>query len=420
MMRPTPKLVTRVYLVLMLFNTLATSFIWGINTLFLLEAGLSNAEAFAANAFFTVGQVLFEIPTGVIADTLGRRMSYLLGAITLALSTFVYLIAWYQLSPFIVWAIASILLGLGYTFFSGAVEAWLVDALKHSGYKGDLDSVFAKGQMVSGIAMLSGSVAGGIIAQISSLSVPYILRVAALLINFLIALFFMRDWGFTPVKTKKPLREMKQILNKSITHGLKNPPVRWVMLIGPFMMGVGFFGFYAMQPYLLELYGNPEAYSIAGLAAAIVGGAQIFGGMLVKLIRKIFERRTSFFIANILLGGGVLISIGLADNFFVAVLLLVVWAILFASVMPIQQSYLNGLIPSKQRATVLSFSSLIGSSGGVVVQPLLGKAADVYSFSASYIIGGGIQLLALPFALLAKRERAKSDPIGSNSTAGSS
>ena len=53
--------IQRVYLVLVIGNTLAASFIWGINTLFLLDAGLSNLEAFAANAFFTAGMVVFEV-----------------------------------------------------------------------------------------------------------------------------------------------------------------------------------------------------------------------------------------------------------------------------------------------------------------------------------------------------------------------
>ena len=69
------KRVQRTYLLLTLLSTLAASFIWGINTLFLLDAGLNNAEAFAANAFFTAGMVVFEVPTGVLADTWGRRAS---------------------------------------------------------------------------------------------------------------------------------------------------------------------------------------------------------------------------------------------------------------------------------------------------------------------------------------------------------
>src|SRR5919109_1965792 len=92
--------IQRVYLTLQLGNTLAASFIWGINTLFLLDAGLSNLEAFSANAFFTAGMVLFEVPTGVVADTWGRRTSYLLGTITLATSTFLYYLLWMTSAPF--------------------------------------------------------------------------------------------------------------------------------------------------------------------------------------------------------------------------------------------------------------------------------------------------------------------------------
>ena len=50
-----------------------------------------------------------------------------------------------------------------------------------------------------------------------------------------------------------------------------------------------------------------------------------------------------------------------------------------------RQAYLNDMIPSKQRATVLSFDSLMGSTGGVVIQPVLGKVADVYSYSTSLV-----------------------------------
>src|SRR5215208_5134980 len=120
---PTARSIQRTYLLLMLGNTLATSFIWGINTIFLLDAGLTNLEAFAANAFFTAGMVLFEVPTGVIADTVGRRASYLLGTVTLSASTLLYVLLWQVEAPFWEWAVVSILLGLGFTFFSGAVLA---------------------------------------------------------------------------------------------------------------------------------------------------------------------------------------------------------------------------------------------------------------------------------------------------------
>jgi hypothetical protein len=76
---------------------------------------------------------------------------------------------------------------------------------------------------------------------------------------------------------------------------------------------------------------------------------------------------------------------------------------MYSAIVPVRQSYLNAQIPSKARATVLSFDSLLGSTGAAVTQPLLGKAADVWSYPASYIATAGLQAIALPFLWLARR-----------------
>jgi len=403
--------VQKIYLTLLLFNTLAASLIWGINTLFLLDAGLSNTEAFAANAFFTAGFMLFEIPTGVIADLQGRRVSYLLGVVTLSISTLLYLYMWRVSAPFWAWALSSMLLGLGFTFFSGAVQAWLADALAHTGFKEQLEAVLAKGEIVEGSAMLAGSIAGGLIAQTTNLGMPYLLRALLLVINFVLAFVLMKDIGFTPAREKHPLKEIKVILAGSIRHGLRNPPVRWLMLAAPFTGGVSIYAFYAMQPYLLELYGEEKAYGIAGLAAAIVAGAQIVGGLIVPHIGKVFRRRTSVLLVCEFLGCVILLIVGLIPNFWVAIILLILWGLMFSASTPIRQAYLNALVPSQQRATVLSFDSLFGSSGGVVIQPVLGKAADVWGYPMSYVLSGAIQVLSLPFTWLARRENTDADEI---------
>lgn len=408
--------IQRVYLILLLLHTLAASFIWGINTLFLLDAGLSNAQAFAANAFFTAGLVLFEVPTGVIADIRGRRLSYLLGTLTLTISTVLYLLMWRISAPFWAWAAASVLLGLGFTFFSGAVQAWLVDALNASGFKGQLDSVFAKGEIVEGFAMLTGSVAGGYLAQVTNLGIPYVLRAAVLALTFVLAFILMRDVGFTPRRTDNPFREVKNVLSGAVTYGLRNPPVRWVMLASVFTDGVSMYAFYASQPYLLQLYGDPKAYGVAGLAAAIVGGAQIGGGFLVPHLARGFRRRTSVLLAAVVLSTVILAMIGLMPRLGIAIVLLVLWGLVFATVMPVRQAYVNELIPSEQRATVLSIDSLMGSSGGVAIQPILGRVADVWGYPVSYRCSAAIQALAIPFVWLARRERAASDPITADET----
>jgi MFS family permease len=407
-MNPEARRVQRTFLILLLCNTLAASLIWGINTIFLLDAGLSNLEAFAANAFFTAGMVLFEIPTGVVADLKGRRTSFLLGTVTLAVSTLLYLLLWQVSAPFWGWAAVSLFLGLGFTFFSGATEAWLVDALHHTGYKGKLESVFAKGQIVGGIAMFGGAVGGGVLAQVTNLGVPYALRCALLVVTFILAFILMRDLGFTPTKGKRPLKEVKRILTSSIDHGLRNPPVRWVMLTAPFVAGVSYYGFYALQPYLLELWGDSEAYALAGITAAILAGAQVVGGVLVPYFGRVFRSRTTLLFSATLLSALSITLMGLIPSFWVVIALVVLWGLLFAAVTPVHQAYINTLILAKERATVLSFDSLLGSSGGVVTQPVLGRAADAWGYANSYLLGGALQALALPFAWLARREGAKS------------
>ena len=406
---PSPRSIQRTYLVLLLGNTLAASLIWGINTIFLLDAGLSNLEAFAANAFFTAGMVAFEVPTGIVADTIGRRMSYLLGIVTLTGSTLLYVLLWQLEAPFWQWAIASVLIGLGFTFFSGAVEAWLVDALMATGFTGKLDDVFSRGQVVSGVAMLGGSVAGGFIAQHLNLGAPFVVRAGILVVMFALAFWLMHDVGFAPERGGRPLAEMRRITVASIDHGWRVQSVRWLMVQSLLTGGVGIYAFYALQPYLLELWGDPEAYQIAGLAAAVVAGAQILGGLAAPFIRRRFRRRTSALIAISAMASLTLAVVGLVEHFWVVLAMTVVWGLTYAAALPIRQAYLNNCLPSRQRATILSFDSMMGSTGGVWAQPPLGRAAHVRGYGPSYLISAGISLLALPALALSRREDSPAD-----------
>jgi len=329
------------------------------------------------------------------------------GTVTLGVSTLLYLLLWQIGAPFWAWAAVSVLLGLGFTFFSGATEAWLVDALHHVGYKGKLEAVFAKGQIVGGIAMLTGAVGGGVIAQLTNLGIPYLLRGILLIVTFVIAFVLMRDLGFTPEKGKNPVKEVKHIFNSSLDHGLRNAPVRWVMLTGPFLAGVSFYGFYALQPYLLGLWGNEQDYALAGITAAMLAVAQIAGGMLVPYFGRVFNRRTTLLLVAVLVSAVSVTCMGLFQNFWAVIGFVIIWGLVFAATRPVHQAYINGLIPAKQRATVLSFDSLLGSGGGVITQPALGKAADIWGYPTSYLFGGAIQALALPFAIAARRAANK-------------
>jgi MFS family permease len=407
--KQTSKTVRRTYYVLTAGNALAASLIWGINTIFLLDAGLSNFQAFAANAYFTAGMVLFEIPTGVVADRWGRRASFLCGTLTLAVTTGLYVLLWQLQSAFVWWAIVSVLLGLGFTFFSGATEAWLVDALTATSFDGQLEGVFSRGQVIMGAMTLSGSVAGGFLAQLTNLGVPYLVRTAILIGMFVLALIMMHDLGFTPARGDRPVAEVKKIVHSSIEHGLKVPAVRAIMLAGMFIGGIEFYVYYALQPHLLNLWGNQEAYGIAGLVAALLAAAQIVGGLLTPRIRAAFQRRTTALLILQGLAVILLALIGLISNFWAVLVLITLWGLVGAAAIPIRQTYLNGMIPSQQRATILSFDSLINSAGGIVAQPALGKSADIWGYQVSFLLSAAGTALALPFIARARQLNTPAD-----------
>ena len=166
-----------------------------------------------------------------------------------------------------------------------------------------------------------------------------------------------------------------------------------------------------MQPYLLELWGNERAYAIAGLAAAVVAGAQIAGGLMVPHLKRIFRRRTTVLLIGTIVSAAVLAIIGLAPRFWIVTTLLSLWGLMFSALTPVRQAYINALIESKQRATVLSFDSFMSSCGAAAIQPALGKTADLWGYPASYVASASIQALAIPFCWLARRQHTPQDAM---------
>jgi MFS family permease len=94
-----------------------------------------------------------------------------------------------------------------------------------------------------------------------------------------------------------------------------------------------------------------------------------------------------------------------------------VWGVASSIDDPIRRAYLNDLIPSRQRATVLSFESLMGNIGGIGIQPVLGRVADVNGYAFSLVVGGVISAVAVPFMALSRKQHAAADTATSGEDA---
>ena len=403
--------VERSYLVISGLYTLSASLIWGVNTLFLLGAGLSIFQVFLANAVFAGSMAAFEIPTGVLADARGRRISFLASTLVVLIGTLGYVAGgvWQLGLP---WFCAmSAVLGLGYTFYSGAVEAWVVDALHASGFRGNLDRIFARGSMVSGAAMLVGTVGGGVLGGVH-LALPYITRAILLGLLFLFSTWTMHDIGFTPRGTtwRKLPSDMGQIARASITYGWKHDRVR-LLMIGSFLQsGFLMWAFYAWQPYLLGLLGR-DAVWVAGVVAALISLATIAGNAAVTWMTRFCVRRTSILLGSAAVATLAAIGIGFAGSFGLALALLLVLMAAIGASGPVKQAFLHQLVPSEQRATVISFDSMVGNGGGVIGQSALGAVSQSVSIGSGYVIGGAATALIWPVLVLLRRLAGSEDRI---------
>ena len=416
----TPARIVRTYLLITGLFNFAASLIWGVDTLFKLHAGLDIFQVMLTNAAFTAGMVVFEIPTGVVADTLGRRVSLILCVGTLLVATLLYVAtAWFHWGfwPFMG---TSVLLGLGYTFYTGAVDAWLVDALKSTGFTEPMEGVFAKGQMMFGAAMLAGTLSGGLLGQID-LALPYVVRAATFLPLLLLAWLGMTEIGYTPreLEWRRVPAELRRVFVEGMRFGLHHRVVRPVMLASLVNMSFMIFGFYSWQRYFLDLLGRDLVW-VSGLIAALLSLSMILGNALVRPLSRVIRTRTGLLAMSTAVQAVAVVAcgvIGLYDvpiRFFVVVALYLVYGVALGTMGPVKQGYLNAHIPSAQRATIISLDALFADAGGVAGQSGWGYLAKMRSIGEAWMFSGMTVILGVPLYWIARRNDQELDRFQTN------
>jgi MFS family permease len=401
---PTAEGVARTYYLIAGIYTLSASLIWGINTLFLLRVGqLTLLQVFLADAIFTGSMALFEVPTGIVADTRGRRFSFILSLVVLFVGTLAYVAIPRLGGGFAAFCMASVVLGLGYTFYSGAVEAWVVDALHE--LKGTLaiDRVMARGGMISSFAMLVGTVSGGLLGTLD-LSIPYLVRCGLLLAALVIALGTMREIGFTvrPLAAREVPAAMLRTGREGLRFGWNVPMARLAILAGAMPAVFLEWGYHAWQPYFLGLLGS-DAVWVTGVIAAAISVAMIAGNAVVERLTRYCGHRTTLLLWASAVYSVTAIGVGLAGSFWVAVSLYLLGMMAAGVFQPVRQGYLHLVVAREQRATVLSLASLVSSGGSMAGQAGLGWLGARGGLGAGYVVGGAVTALAIPFLLLMRR-----------------
>jgi MFS family permease len=408
--------VSRSYYAISGAYTLSASLIWGVNTLFLLDAGLDIFGVFVANGAFTAAMVVFEVPTGILADTRGRRVSFLSSNVVLLVSTLGYVAVAEGGAGLLAFCLVSVVMGLGFTLYSGAVEAWVVDALRATGYEGTLDKLFANGAIVTGSAMLVGTVGGGVLGSID-LSLPFFVRSGLIVVSLALAVVLMRDVGFTPrrVTIRGLGAEMRAIGRAGIAWGWREPQIRLLVTASFVQFGFLMWGWYAWQPYLLDLLHSEQVW-VAGAIAAANSLATIAGNTIVDVFTRFCGKRTTLLLIGSVVQTAAIISIGLAPSFTVALVALLVVMASIGVIGPVKQAYLHQVVPGEHRATLVSIDSMVGNAGGIAAQTGLGALARSMSIPAGYVVGGIATVIAVPVFWALRRRGEVADRIVGKAT----
>jgi MFS family permease len=169
--------------------------------------------------------------------------------------------------------------------------------------------------------------------------------------------------------------------------------------------------FYASQPYLLDLL-ESDLIWVAGLVAAGIALSTIAGNQLVQVLSRRCGRRTTLLIGAAAVETCAAVVLGLAGSFWVALTALLLVTASIGVTSPVRQAYLHQVVPSEQRATVVSFDSLVANAGGVGGQLGLGALGEARGVGTAFVAGGLATAAAIPLVARVRSLGGPADRIG--------
>lgn len=370
-----------------MYSTFAELLILGpILVLFLIAKGLSFTEIMLLQSISAVAVVLFEVPTGAVADKIGRKESLLLGAFLWAVSLGIYVMG----TSFPMFMLAEVIFSLGATFKSGADNALIYDSLKIMGREKEFQSIEGKARSFALYAQAVGSIIAGFVYEVNT-NLPFIISVFFMLLTIIIALRFKEP----PIEGKvgkygiNYLEQIKESGKFIISHEKIKAIIIFTMMFFIFYRTA----FFYYQPYM-ESVKIPVRYF--GVLFFIFNITAAFASKRSHWIMEKTKPKTLTFMAILMIISFVLM--GTVKVWFG------VFAILFQQIArgiyrPVTTKYLNKHIPSDKRATVLSFQSLACNLSVAIAFPLMGILKDRENIFTTHKVLGIAMIVLTVFTI---------------------
>lgn len=340
--------------------------------------GLNSTQIFTIQAAFHLAVLLLEVPSGYLADVVGRKKTLVFGAIFFPLGMALYAAG----RSFAAFVVAEVVLAVSASMRSGCDSALLFDSLRQQGREDEYKSFEGRCALFARVGTAASSLSGGLLATVF-LRLPFLANVATAMLMPGIAATLVEPER-EPRRSKNPLLDILRICR----YCLQQPHIRPVILSCGLLMASQLTALWA---YFLLYQELGIGVGWFGLLFAVFQLAGALGGARSHAFSERFGARTALFLA--LLSPVFYILLGLLPSLWLLPLV-PANALLWNLAYPVLLERLNLAVGSDVRATVLSLAGMAGSVTFIVVSPLFGRLVDAFSLSAAFAALGAFFLLA--------------------------
>lgn len=358
---------------------------------FTIWGGITFAQVMILQAIFTFSMFLLEIPTGVIADRFGRKISLVLSGLVTGIAALIYA----SYANFWVFAFAEVLWAVGSTLSSGADSALVYDSLKAIKKEKESKGVFNRIESWGLFAMMISAPIGSLVAKQFGISWAMILTSIPMFLAMIIGLTFKEP----KIKQKKEQRNYFKILKSGLKYFRKHKILRILTIDYVTIMTLSFFMVWVYQIILKNL-NFPLAY-YGFVHGAILLAEIIVLNSLMK-IEKVLNGKKKYIFFSSLLVGICYFILAFSFNIYIAIASMLLIGGFGMTMKPLFYNYMNKYIDSKNRATVLSAVSMSRSIFAAITNIIFGYLVD---WNIKYTLLG-IGLITILFALVSKLEDA--------------
>lgn len=348
------------------------------------NVGFSLAQIGFFISSMSLAGVLFEIPTGALADIFGRKFSTILGLFLSGLA----IISIMFFENFYLLLFLFFLVGMAGTLVSGADDAWIVDLLHHKKKKNLIHEFYTKRHSFMSVALLMAGIIGALLVKKFGLGIIWPITGGSMILTSIIFLFGKEHFVKKKQKYKKHIKELLSHTKNSISYSLKHKTISLILTASVIIMFMMIFaGDITWYPFLQDLGFQEHWFGYLFSATFALG---IFIPYFTKPLIKKIGGYKKYLMAVLSLMFLLLFLIGFINALVLVIIIYILFMSMYDFYGPVREIFFQKFVPGKMRATIGSFKNMITALAVIIVYPLAGFAADKIGPQYTIFIGAFI------------------------------